>query len=57
MKRILVKGGVGFIDFHLCEHLVKEGNDVICLDNYFTRSKDNVRHLLDSHNFEFGNRQ
>lgn len=52
MKRILVTGGAGFIGSHLCERLVKEGNDVICLDNYFTGSKDNVRHLLDNHNFE-----
>ena len=52
MKRILVTGGAGFIGSHLCERLVREGNDVICLDNYFTGSKDNVRHLLDNHNFE-----
>ena len=52
MKRILVTGGAGFIGSHLCERLVKEGNDVICLDNYFTGSKDNIRHLLDNHNFE-----
>jgi UDP-glucuronate decarboxylase len=52
MKRILVTGGAGFIGSHLCERLVKEGNDVICLDNYFSGSKDNVRHLLDNHNFE-----
>lgn len=52
MKRILVTGGAGFIGSHLCERLLKEGNDVICLDNYFTGSKDNIRHLLDDHNFE-----
>ena len=52
MKRILITGGAGFIGSHLCERLLKEGNDVICLDNYFTGSKDNVRHLLDNHNFE-----
>lgn len=52
MKRILVTGGAGFIGSHLCERLLNEGNDVICLDNYFTGSKDNVRHLLDNHNFE-----
>lgn len=52
MKRILVTGGAGFIGSHLCTRLVNEGNDVICLDNYFTGSKDNVRHLLDSNNFE-----
>lgn len=52
MKRILITGGAGFIGSHLCERLLKEGNDVICLDNYFTGSKNNVRHLLDNHNFE-----
>lgn len=52
MKRILITGGAGFIGSHLCERLLREGNDVICLDNYFTGSKDNVRHLLDNHNFE-----
>lgn len=52
MKRILITGGAGFIGSHLCERLLAEGNDIICLDNYFTGSKDNIRHLLDSHNFE-----
>ncbi len=52
MKRILVTGGAGFIGSHLCERLLKEGNDVICLDNYFTGSKENIAHLLDSHYFE-----
>ncbi len=52
MKRILVTGGAGFIGSHLCERLLGEGNDVICLDNYFTGSKDNIRHLLDNHRFE-----
>lgn len=52
MKRILITGGAGFIGSHLCERLLCAGNDVICLDNYFTGSKDNVRHLLDNHNFE-----
>jgi len=52
MKRILVTGGAGFIGSHLCERLLLEGNDVICLDNYFSSSKNNVRHLLDNHNFE-----
>jgi UDP-glucuronate decarboxylase len=52
MKRILVSGGAGFIGSHLCERLINEGHDVICLDNYFTGSKDNIRHLLDNHNFE-----
>ena len=52
MKRVLVTGGAGFVGSHLCERLLKEGSDVICLDNYFTGSKDNVRHLLDNRNFE-----
>ncbi len=52
MKRVLVTGGAGFIGSHLCERLLREGNDVICLDNYFTGSKDNIRHLLDDHRFE-----
>lgn len=52
MKRILVTGGAGFIGSHLCERLLLEGNDIICLDNYFSGCKDNVRHLLDNHNFE-----
>lgn len=52
MKRILVTGGAGFIGSHLCDRLLEEQNDVICLDNYFTGSKDNIRHLLDDHHFE-----
>ena len=52
MKRILVTGGAGFIGSHLCARLVKEGNDVICLDNFFTGSKKNIWPLLDCHNFE-----
>ena len=52
MKRILVTGGAGFIGSHLCERLLNEGNDVICLDNYFTGSKDNIRHLIGNDHFE-----
>ncbi len=52
MKRILVTGGAGFIGSHLCTRLVNEGHDVICLDNYFTGSKENILHLLGSPNFE-----
>lgn len=52
MKKILVTGGAGFIGSHLCERLLKEGNEVICLDNYFTGSKENVVHLLDQPFFE-----
>lgn len=52
MKRILVTGGAGFIGSHLCERLLNTGNEVICLDNYFTGSKQNIIHLLDNHMFE-----
>ncbi|TFH22205.1 MAG: SDR family oxidoreductase [Bacteroidia bacterium] len=52
MKRILVTGGAGFIGSHLCERLLKEGNEVLCLDNYFTGSKRNVAHLLQNPYFE-----
>lgn len=52
MKRILVTGGAGFIGSHLCTKLVEQGNDVICLDNYFTGTKRNVVHLLGNPNFE-----
>jgi UDP-glucuronate decarboxylase len=45
MKRILVTGGAGFLGSHLCEHLLAEGNDVVCIDNFFSGSKDNIRHL------------
>lgn len=51
-KRILVTGGAGFIGSHLCERLLEEGNDVICLDNFFTGSKDNIAHLIDNKHFE-----
>ena len=50
--RILITGGAGFIGSHLCERLLGEGHDVICLDNFFTGSKDNIIHLMDSHRFE-----
>ena len=52
MKRILITGGAGFIGSHLCERLLNEGNDVICLDNFFTGSKDNIRHLIGNNRFE-----
>ncbi|MDR1761504.1 MAG: SDR family oxidoreductase [Bacteroidales bacterium] len=52
MKRILVTGGAGFIGSHLCERLLLEGNEVICLDNFFTGSKQNIRHLLANPYFE-----
>jgi UDP-glucuronate decarboxylase len=50
--RILVTGGAGFIGSHLCERLLREGHDVICLDNFFTGSKRNIIHLMDDHRFE-----
>jgi UDP-glucuronate decarboxylase len=52
MKRILITGGAGFIGSHLCERLLKEGNEVLCLDNYFTGSKRNIFHLLQNPYFE-----
>ncbi len=52
MKKILVTGGAGFIGSHLCERLLKDGNEVVCLDNYFTGSKSNIIHLLQNHYFE-----
>ena len=53
MKRILVTGGAGFLGSHLCDKLLAGGNEVICLDNLFTGSKDNIRHLLANPYFEF----
>ncbi|WP_455590718.1 UDP-glucuronic acid decarboxylase family protein [Bacteroides sp.] len=52
MKRILVSGGAGFIGSHLCTRLVSEGHEVICLDNFFTGSKQNIAHLMDNRLFE-----
>src|SRR3954471_6507700 len=52
IKRILVTGGAGFLGSHLCERLVAQGHDVICLDNFFTSQKSNVEHLLGKKNFE-----
>lgn len=52
MKRILVTGGAGFVGSHLCERLLKEGNEVICLDNYFTGNKKNIIHLMENPFFE-----
>jgi UDP-glucuronate decarboxylase len=50
--RILVTGGAGFIGSHLCENLLEKGNDVLCLDNFYTGSKDNIRHMISSDRFE-----
>ncbi|MDX8339967.1 UDP-glucuronic acid decarboxylase family protein [Draconibacterium sp. IB214405] len=52
MKRILVTGGAGFVGSHLCERLLNDGNEVICLDNYFTGKKQKIIHLLDNPYFE-----
>jgi UDP-glucuronate decarboxylase len=52
IKRILVTGGAGFLGSHLCERLVGDGHDVICIDNFFTSQKSNVEHLLGKRNFE-----
>ncbi len=51
-KTILVTGGAGFIGSHLCEKLLRTGNEVICMDNFFTGTKENIRHLLEDHHFE-----
>ena len=51
-KRIMVTGGAGFLGSHLCERLLAEGADVLCVDNYFTGTKDNIRHLLGDPRFE-----
>jgi UDP-glucuronate decarboxylase len=51
-KRVLVTGGAGFLGSHLCERLLAEGHDVICVDNFFTGAKDNIAHLLDNPYFE-----
>lgn len=52
MKRILITGGAGFVGSHLCERLLNENNKVICLDNYFTGTKQNINHLLYNRNFK-----
>ena len=52
MKKILVTGGAGFLGSHLCERLLNEGNEVICIDNYFTGNKRNIVHLMDNPYFE-----
>jgi UDP-glucuronate decarboxylase len=52
MKRILITGGAGFVGSHLCERLLTEGNEVICMDNYFTGARQNIVHLLQNPHFE-----
>src|SRR4029077_1505592 len=51
-KRVLVTGGAGFLGSHLCERLLAQGSDVLCVDNFFTGTKDNVLHLLGNRHFE-----
>ena len=52
MKRVLVTGGAGFLGSHLCDRLIADGHEVICLDNFFTGKKKNIAHLLSNPNFE-----
>jgi UDP-glucuronate decarboxylase len=51
-KRVLVTGGAGFLGSHLCGHLLAQGDDVLCVDNYFTGRKDNIAHLHSNPHFE-----
>jgi len=51
-KQILITGGAGFLGSHLCDRLISDGHDVLCVDNFFTGTKDNISHLLDNPNFE-----
>ena len=51
-QTVLVTGGAGFLGSHLCDRLIAEGNDVLCVDNFYTGSRDNIRHLLGDPNFE-----
>lgn len=53
MSRVLVTGGAGFLGSHLCDRLLKEENEVLCVDNLFTGSKKNIKHMLENPNFEF----
>ena len=52
MKRILVTGGAGFLGSHLCDRLIKDGHDVLFVDNFFTGSKTNIAHLIGNPYFE-----
>lgn len=52
MKRILITGGAGFLGSHLCDRLIEQGNEILCLDNFFTGSKENVIHLMTNSHFE-----
>nr|WP_319393086.1 UDP-glucuronic acid decarboxylase family protein [uncultured Desulfobacter sp.] len=52
-KRVMVTGGAGFLGSHLCRRLLNDGHDVLCVDNFYTGTKDNIVHLFDNHHFEF----
>ena len=52
MQRIMIAGGAGFVGSHLCDRLIKEGHDILCIDNFFTGSKVNIAHLVKNTNFE-----
>jgi len=51
-KRIIITGGAGFLGSHLCDRLIAEGHDVLCVDNFFTGSKQNISHLIGNNSFE-----
>ena len=51
-KRIIITGGAGFLGSHLCDRLIAEGHDVLCVDNFFTGSKQNINHLIGNNSFE-----
>jgi UDP-glucuronate decarboxylase len=52
-KRVMVTGGAGFLGSHLCEYLLERGNEVLCVDNFFTGARRNIHHLMQRENFEF----
>ncbi|MFM6990381.1 MAG: NAD-dependent epimerase/dehydratase family protein, partial [Rhodoferax sp.] len=51
-KRVLVTGGAGFLGSHLCERMLNDGNEVLCVDNFYSGTKDNIAHLLANPHFE-----
>ena len=51
-KRIIITGGAGFLGSHLCDRLIAKGHDVLCVDNFFTGSKQNISHLIGNNSFE-----
>ena len=52
MNKVLVTGGAGFLGSHLCDRLIQDGHDVLCVDNFFTGSKTNISHLMGKTHFE-----